>query len=440
MRPRLWLSVAASLLALVSTESGQRAAGEDRWSGFQNGGELKVDADLPLTWSPDRLAWKADLAGYGQSTPVVCGARIYVTSVTGEAKQNGHVEALDSTGVRRWKHDFKTASHAPMSNYVSKAAPSPVCDDDGVIALFEGGDLLALSPEGKLRWRRDLVADYDSIRSRHGLGGSLEQDAKRVFVWIEREGDPYLLAVDKQSGETIWKVSGLDASSWSSPRLVPLDDSAHLVLSGIGKLAGVDPETGKRLWEMGGISGNSTPTPIPLGDGRFLMGATTGRGGEGGNAAESNGLVRIERDGDRFEPRYLWRADKATCSFGSPIAHDGHAYFINRAGVVYCLDLATGEQRYAERTAGSIWATPIAAGERIYLFGRSGETTVIASGPKFKQLAVNKLWDDDDAPPPGSGLGGPVLYAAAVMGDTLLLRRGDVLYAVGDEPSSGESP
>ena len=114
------------------------------------------------------------------------------------------------------------------------------------------------------------------------------------------------------------------------------------------------------------------------------------------------------------------------------------AYFVNRTGVVYCLDLKTGEERYAERTSGSIWATPIAAGERIYLFGRGGTTAVIKSGPEFEVLATNELWEND-APAAGGagegqggpgGFGGPVLYAAAVAAGMLILRRGDVLYAV----------
>ena len=72
-----------------------------------------------------------------------------------------------------------------------------------------------------------------------------------------------------------------------------MGDGHHLVLSGIKKLAGLDPESGKRLWDFDGISGNSTPTPCPMGNGRFLIGATTGRGESGGGKASDSNLSLI---------------------------------------------------------------------------------------------------------------------------------------------------
>jgi outer membrane protein assembly factor BamB len=264
----------------------------------------------------------------------------------------------------------------------------------------------------------------------------LEQNDTHVFAWIERAEDPFVVALSKETGETDWKSSGLQATSWSSPRLVPVEDGQHLVLSGSGKIAGFDPASGKQLWAFDGISGNSTPTPMPLGKGRFLIGASEARGETGGGrAADSNGVIQISKgDAGTYTAKFVWRAKKATSSFGSPMAYLGHAYFVNRAGVVYCLDIETGEQRFAERSSGSIWATPLAIGGRLYFFGKSGTTTVIKPGSEFEQLAVNDLWSDASttpAGPAGGGFGGPVLYAAATAGSQLVLRRGDIMYAVG---------
>ncbi len=71
---------------------------------------------------------------------------------------------------------------------------------------------------------------------------------------------------------------------------------------------------------------------------------------------------------------------------------------MNRAGVVYCLDANTWEQKYAQRIKQSCWATPIAMGDRIYFFGKEGITTVIAAGPEFKELATNELWPTGSPP------------------------------------------
>ena len=86
--------------------------------------------------------------------------------------------------------------------------------------------------------------------------------------------------------------------------------------------------------------------------------------------------------------------------------HGGHAYWINRTGVVFCIDVKTGEQKYAERVKQSLcatplrdpfarplWATPLGIGDRLHLFGKDGLTTVLKPGPSFEILRENTLWD-----------------------------------------------
>ena len=211
----------------------------------------------------------------------------------------------------------------------------------------------------------------------------------------------------------------------------------QLVLSAVGSLVGLDPATGNVLWRLDGITGNSTPTPTPLGDGRFLIGATVGRGeSDSGRAAESNGCVKIQKDGDgKFHAEYIWRANRATSSFGSPIVHQGLAYFVNATGVLFCHAAETGEEIYTARIGDSIWATPIALRDRICFFGKSGTTSIVAAGPQFERVGEYTAWRTEqtasaDAARPA---GGPVLYAAVVAGDRLLLRRGDAIFCIGTQ-------
>jgi len=434
----LAIAVAVGVFNLCSAASGVRHADAGDWRSFQNGGRPEVvKADCPTEWSPESgIVWERSLAGYGQSSPVIAQGQVYVTSLAGDLKETLFIEAFDlKSGKRNWKVDAKNSSPQENNGYVSKAAPTPVCDDTGVIALFEGGNILSLSAEGKVRWQRDLVAEYGPIKSRHGLAASLEQNDELVFVWIERQDEPYVLALSKQTGKTLWKAEGLGVTSWSSPRLVPVGDGQHLILSGIGKLAGLDPQTGKRLWEFDGIAGNSTPTPVPLGDGRFLIGATVGRGESGGGtAAASNGVLEISGStADGYSVTYLWHAKEATSSFGSPIAHRGLAWFVNRSGVLFALDLQTGEEKLAKRTASSIWATPLASGDKVYLFGKNGVTTILNSGTDFAVIAENRLWNEESSSSSDpTGGGQPTLYAAAAADGLLILRRGDRLFMVGE--------
>ena len=422
--------------ATVFTLATFATADSPTWPRFQNGGDMTIDATLPTQWSPDEnIAWTADITGYGQSTPIVADDQIVVTSTSGENKDNYHLSSYAiADGSKNWQVDLNNPSPFANTPMVSRAAPSAVATDDGFAAFFEGGVLIAVSADGEKRWERNLVDEYGKIESRHGLAASLESDGERVFVWVERSEEPYVLAINPATGENVWKSDGVGSTSWGSPRLVPVEDGLHLVCSASGKIIGLDPASGERLWEFDGIANNTSCTPTPAGDGQFLIGASDGRGeSEPGAAAASNGLIQIKKQEDgRFQAAYKWQADKATCTFGSPIVAGKTVAIVNRTGVLYRLDLETGEQVSMDRTdAGGIWSTPIVAGGNLYLFGYKGTTSVISLADG-KEIAKNRCWPEggDEEKPSGFG-GGSVLYAAAPAGNYLLIRRGDKLFAVG---------
>jgi outer membrane protein assembly factor BamB len=433
--------------------------GENIWPSFQGPPATNVQADeLPLTWSPDKnIAWKTSLPGYGQSSPVVWGSRLFVTSVSGGMKENCHVCAIDVlTGKLEWQRDFESATKVENTNYVSKAAPTPVVDEQGVVALFEVGNVVALKHDGEIRWQKNLVQEYGELSSRHGLGSSLLQYGNHVLAWIERQNDPYLLAIEKPNGKTAWKAPGLGAASWSTPALLTVDSEQHVVLSGSGLVAGYDSLNGGRLWSFDGVSGNTVPTPQPCGNGQFLLGATVGRGEEsGGKAADSNGIVRVaKKAAGGYQVEFKWRCKRATSSFGSPIIHDGLAYFVNATGVLFCVDATTGDEKYSERIGDSIWATPLALGSRLYFAGKSGTTTVISAGPEYRVIAQNNLWEQA-AENAGAGdsakltRGKPLLeksekpapdpqvqFAIAAVPGRVLIRTGNAVYCLGDHAAA----
>jgi hypothetical protein len=56
-------------------------------------------------------------------------------------------------------------------------------------------------------------------------------------------------------------------------------------------------------------------------------------------------------------------------------------------------DAATGQAHYEQRLPESVWATPLGVGDRVYLFGKNGTTTITAAGPAWRVLATNRLSD-----------------------------------------------
>ncbi len=445
MMPLLRPIALTALIALLGMVSLDAVSAEELrtavWPSFQNGGHLSVSGGkLPTKWSADEnIAWQADIEGYGQSTPVVSSdQQIIVTSTSGPNKENYHVAAFAlASGEKLWQQDFANPSPVENNAYVSRAAPTPILDADGIIAYFEGGVVAALKQDGSVRWQKNLVDEYGKIESRHGLASSLEQTDDAVFVWVERSEEPYLLALKKSDGSPLWKVPGLGSTSWSSPRLIPVDSQEQLVCSSSGKIAGFDPATGERLWDFDQISNNTTCTPMPLGDGRFLIGASDGRGETAAQTdGTSNGVIQIQKDADgKYAAKFAWQAEKAKSSFGSPIAADGHAWFVNRSGVLFGVDLKSGEQTASSRLAtGGVWATPLQNDKLLYVFGSKGTTSIIDM-TEGDSIAENALWTAEEPAEGERSSGGEIIYSAVAVPPYLLIRTGSRLVAIKEETS-----
>ncbi|MFI4875148.1 MAG: PQQ-binding-like beta-propeller repeat protein [Blastopirellula sp. JB062] len=436
---------AASCLILLTALT----AGGDNWPAFQGAGVKPPAAEqLPLTWSPEsNIAWTIDLPGYGQSSPIVWNGKIYVTSVEGPNKETNIVTCWNlADGAPLWRKDFKSSQPIKSSNYVSRAAPTPAVDALGVYAFFESGDVIALSHDGEEFWSKSLIAEYGEMKSNHGLGASPALTDKAVVLLVENDGPSYLVALDKKSGAPIWKTDRESRISWSSPRLIASSSGPQIVVSSNGSVDGYDAAQGKRLWSIGDLGGNTTNTPMPYGEGRFLVGAAAGRGGESsGGAKRSNMAIRLHDTDEGPNAEVLWRNEKASSSFSTPIVHEGVAYWINKSGVVFGVDVESGETLFTQRLGHSCWATSLGIGERVYFFGREGKTTVVKAGPEWKVLAENTLWSQEEEAPekeaaagegerqesgPPSTSASQVLYGYAAVPGKLLFRTGPKLYCV----------
>jgi len=398
MRLRLVPFVIGTVLSCACLcAAGDPPPAPDRWPGFLGVGATPIDPNsLPLEWSPtSNVCWQTELVGTGQSSPVIWGDKVFVTSIAGTIKEDCHVTAISlADGQKLW--DYNTESAQPVrSNYFqSRSAPTPAVDANGVYAFFETGKVVALTHDGKEKWSRNLVDEYGEFEVRIGLAASLAQTDESVFVLVDHEGPSYLLAIDKQSGETQWMTERFSRQSYASPIVLEIDGHPQVVVSSAGSVDGYDPKSGEQLWTMEGIGGNRSTTPLPFGEDRFLISASPGMHDvQLDEARESNFAMQIEKTADGFQTKVLWKTEKAMPSFGSPIVHKGLAYWVNKVGVLYCFDAASGELVYTKRSGQLCWATPLGVGEHIYLFGKDGLTTVIAAGREFKVVARNELID-----------------------------------------------
>ncbi len=425
----------------------------DIWSAFQNGaGNLTTAQNLPVTWSPKtNIGWKVELTGYGQSAPVVWKSLVLVTSILGANKEQNVVSAYDvKSGKLRWQQKFASSMPKPAHDLISRAPATPCVDKAGIYAFFESGDFYALTHTGAMRWQRDIGKDYGKPKNIYGLGTSPVQNQSDLFLLIEDENPSYLLRIDKNTGRTLWKADREPRTSYSTPILTSMGGKEVLVLSSTGVVQAYETSTGARIWSLDGFSGNKIPTP-GIGNDLIFTGAAAAERGGGPSKyspTESNCCLRLMMSNGKPDVEIVWKSTKASCGMMGPQFYQGYVYYVNATGVLFCLDAKTGTEQYSERIGDQCWAQAVCNGNRLYLFGKKGTTTVVEAGPKFRKLATNVLWDEaspplprvpTNAPPPGAdgaarGLPGgphdPTLCGVAVAHHSLFLRVATHLYCV----------
>ena len=445
-------ALSCASIPLESSFGAEVAEANRNWASFLGGGHASSsDGELPIHWSPEQnIAWKTPLVGHGQSSPVVWDEQVYVTTVDGPNKEKQLVHCLNrGSGEILWTHEVANSNPVKNTFYVSRAAPTPVADADGVFVFFEGGDCVRLNHSGAEQWKRNLAEDYGPFVAEFGLGASPCQSKEAVFVLLEHSGPGNLVALDKASGATRWHAPRPAGNSWSSPATFEIDGVEQIVVSSNGTVRGYDSADGNVLWELEGLQGNTNVTPIDLSQGQFLVGASPGRQQQGEDLSKkSNGLVQILRspeDPRQWTAKLAWHNEKLSPSWGSPIAKDGLAYWVNRVGVLTCVDLTTGEIQYTHRLKQSCWATPYASKDKIYFFGKEGICTVIKPGGELQVLGENETFNLDSLPPEttvpveesseerrraSANFSGPTVYGFAVAGDLIIARIGNQVIGI----------
>ncbi len=397
------------LLALLFGAS--PASSEDQpsslnWPAFRGDGTSRIDGptQLPTIWSDEKnLAWVQDLPGYGQSSPVIWGDRVFLTTADGDQKESLIVAAFSlETGEPLWRGTFPASVKIPATDMVSRGAPTPLVDAERFYAFFESGDLIALSHDGEKLWQRSLTNEYGIYEGGHGLGSSLAATSDSLIVLADHQGPSYLLSIDKATGENRWKLDRPSRISWNSP--VVRDDRIWISSNGI--VEALDVSDGSQIWAVEGLEGNTVASVSLSPDEQVLV--------IGASAPQQS--QAISRDGAP-----LWIAEKVTSSFGSPLVYEGCAYFVNRAGALQCTDLADGSLLWESRLSDSCWASPVAAGGLLYFFCKDG-TSFVLKPNRTEAEVVSKN--------PVSALGGGRVYGVALTATHIVARTGSKLVCI----------
>ncbi len=442
--PRKTLVIIFLLLSTSWAEdrkSGEAVRYWPQWRGPLGTG-VAPEADPPVHWSESRnLLWKKVLPGLGHSTPILWGHRIFVTAAvpTGDAlkpvyddapgshgnlpvthRQRFVVLALDrGSGKVLWERTVHTRLPHEGGHYTSSlASASPITDGEHLLAYFGSQGIYCFSLEGELQWEKQM----GTMRTKHGHGegSSPVLYGETLVINWDHEGQSFVVALDKRTGKELWKIPRKEVTSWATPIAVEQDGVAQVIVAGTSRVRGYHLGTGEVIWECGGLAANIVASPVAE-DGMAFV----------GSSYDKRVLLAIRLSGARGDitgtDRVPWTRRRTTPYVPSPLLYDGVLYFLaHYQSVLTRVDARTGQERPGPLRLpgiGNVYASPVAAAERIYVTDLSGATLVLSHSETPEALAVNRLEDSFSA-------------SAALAGRQLYLRGEKNLYAIGPAPAT----
>ncbi len=406
----------------------------DNWGHWRGptGNGVATNATPPTQWSsPTNVKWKVPIPGRGSGSPVVWEDQIFVvTAVPADGGNGSRAEGRAGDlsrlqfkllcfdrkdGDLLWQQTAtETTPHQETHSTNGFASASPCTDGTHVYAHFGSRGLFCYTMDGRLKWKRD---DFGQMETRNdfGEGSSPTLEGDKIIVPWDHEGPSSLYALDKSTGETIWRTGRDEPSCWATPLVVEHEGRKQIVMNGQNCARAYDLETGAELWRCGGQTQRPVASAV-AGDGLVFVGS--------GFRGSFLGAFRLDGRGDiEGSAHVAWAVGRDTPDIPSPLLSGGRIYFYKgKSGMLSCVDAATGQPHYtAARIPGlsTIYASPIAAGGHVYLTGRSGTTVVIEDANELKIVATNSVGETVDATP-------------APVGDELFIRGEKHLFCIAE--------
>ena len=276
----------------------------------------------------------------------------------------------------------------------SLASETPVSDGERVYAYIGNVGLFCFDFEGNLLWSKR----WESVPTRFGWGTAASPvlHGERIYVVNDNEQESFLVALDKKTGERIWRVERDEKSNWATPFVWENEKRTEIVTPGTGKIRsyGLD---GELLWELGGMSSHHHSHTLcraraALRHLRIHEHSASGRCLPSAPARPAISLWKRTRPPTNTSPG-VRRRRAPTIPRRSSTAITCTS--CTTWGLIACYDARTGEEVYGKRRIGpgarAFTSSPWAYDGKIFCLSEDGDTFVIQAGPEFKLLGKNSL-------------------------------------------------
>ena len=368
-----------------------RAENWPGWRGPRSDGTC-IEQDVPTDWDPAGALWKTELPGKGHASAIVWGDR--VLTVTGIIDTQERVLlCLDrKTGKILWQQTVVQGPLQKINKENSYASGTPATDGQRVYVTFRVGDDIVVAAhdfaDGKQLW----LVRPGTHAGEWGFSNEPVLYKDKVIIDGDGKGDSFLIALSRADGRTLWRNNRTNKGiSYSAPFIREMAGHTQLIQCGDRCVTGFDPDTGQQLWTVDGPSQEFVATPV---------------------YSEKAGLVFISSSwpkcvllairpdgrGNVTETHIAWSDTKGAPYVPSMLVADDFLFSINRGGMVFCYEAATGKVLWQEKL-GRHHASPVLVGGLVFFINDNGQLNVIKPGSQFERVATYELGESCYASP-----------------------------------------
>ena len=412
-----------------------------------------TSANPPEHWSAtENVRWKKDLPGLGWSTPIVWGDRVFLSTCinTGqdrEPRKGLYLQDLDAnkypppkdkhlwkvycldlnTGKIIWErtaHEGIPAKPHHIKNTL--ASETAATDGERLYVRFGNVGLFCYDMDGNPLWSRLAVPR----ETRYGWGTSQSPIVfgERVYLVNDNEEESFLLALDKRTGEEIWRVDRDEKTNYSTPYIWENELRTEMVISGIGWVQSYDLE-GTPLWQIKGKSILAISTPF---EHNGMLYVTSGHVVWGENpmyAIRPGAKGDISpAEGETSGEFVAWYQADAGPYHPTPLIVDNQLYVLLDRGFLTAYNAATGEPVYGKKRipkGRAFTSSPVNYGGKLFCLNEDGVTFAMQTGPDFEVLFTNELAEDDMC-----------MATPVIVGSKLLIRSSARIYCIEESGSA----
>ncbi len=412
--------IAITILAVSCVKS------QADWTHFRGSSldGIAAPGEYPTSWKDStNIRWIAPEDGRGWSSPVVLDGQVWLTS----ASANGQEMYAVCIDMESGNQLFRTELFTPDSIYRkhavnSYATPTPAIEKGFLYVHFgRYGTACINTKTGEKVWERtDLQCEHVQ-----GPGSSLFLHGEKLIVHIEGTDVQDIYALDKRTGETIWKTSrnpdfykhlaDIGKKAYTTPIVITVDGRELLISNGSAVANAFDIETGEEVWHI--PFGEDSTVAMPAEYNGKIYFYTSFETQDNGERICELWAVDPRGKGD-LTGNILWKHTSPLLQLSTQVIAEGLLYTVDSRSNLQCMDPETGEVIWSEKLKGKFNSSPIAANGNIYVSTIRGETIVFKQGRSFDMVAENKLE-------------GEIWATPAFVDGSILMRTSKGLYRIG---------